>query len=281
MGLCIGGGSVPNGTADSYLAAFGYSGPYPLADSVYRAIAAQDHGTSKVSRGPGGQDNWIELAVACMKSRAVLFCNDSPNDTPQTVSTIGGIASAGLGTTTGALGLAGVSLAGTTAGLALGAATLGLTVGLTIALDIFAHHAQAEHTQETVLSQICPAATSALRAIDTEVQTGNATVAQALAALNQLYQQFVAAVSKYENDCNAFCWYDNIMKCLVDVSEPLYQLPQYQPAPNTPVAQASAAAGVPTSTQHAANTTIGGMPTLSENFMIALIVAVIVGVLLG
>jgi hypothetical protein len=281
MGLCIGGGSVPTGTADAYLAAFGYSGPYPLADSVYRAIAAKDHGTAKISRGPGGQDNWLELAVACMKARAVLFCNDSPNDTPQTVSKVGGIASAGLGTTTGALGLAGVSIAGTTAGLALGAATLGLTIGLTIALDIFAHHAQAEQTQRTVLAQICPAATSAIRAIDVEVQSGNATSAQAMLALNQLYTQFVAAVSKYENDCNAFCWYDNIVKCLVDVSEQLYQLPQYQPAPSSPVAQAAAALGVPTSTQHAANTTIGGTPTMSENFMIALIVAVIVGVLLG
>ena len=277
MGLCIGGGSVPTGTADSYLAAFGYSGPYPLADSVYRAIASQDH-PGKTSKGPGGQDNWIELSVACMKARAVLFCNDRPGDTAQTVATVGQIAEGGLGATTGSLGLAGVTLAGTTAGLALGAATLGLGIGLTVALDIFQHHAQAEQTQRTVLANICPAATSAIRAIDAEVQAGRATAADAILALNQLYNQFVSAVQQYENNCNAFCWYDYIVKCLVDVSTDLYSLDQYQPAPASPVVKSGA---VPPSTQHAANTTMTGFPTISQNFLMALIVALITGLLLG
>lgn len=288
MGLCIGGGSVPNGTADQYLAAFGYSAPYPLSDTTYRQVASDNH-PPKTSRGPGGQDNWTELAVACMKARAVLFCNSTPGDITglqqgsselQTLGQIGSIAGPGISIGSGIANLAGFG------GTLLSGVTLGASAALTAILDVFEAHAQAEQVQEHVLASLCPQATSAIRQIDRAVINGQAAISDAIGALAQLNSTFYAAITRYYNDCNAFCWYRYIVQCISASSQYLYALAQYQPKPvetlqpstPTPVIANGTMIRLP---HHAGNTTIGGTPTVSENWLATILISVVAGVIVA
>ena len=135
-----------------------------------------------------------------------------------------------------------LQLASTGSGLALqGAVTTGLvaagaaTFGITIAIagitalfsTIFSHHAAAVAKENRILCASGPAANNYLQIIDQAVQTGKATPAQAVQALQSLlsdYKSTVAPILKNSSSaCNAACVELKELTAIVAYKSSLYQ----------------------------------------------------------
>src|SRR5271168_795716 len=91
--ICVGGGqhsaSSLSASAQAYVTGFGFSWNsadpfaivYPLILSQYRPVG----------QAAGGA--WDALATACMMTRAMLFCNSTPDDCGVTPNFASGVAS--------------------------------------------------------------------------------------------------------------------------------------------------------------------------------------------
>lgn len=231
--ICVGGGGgcKPNGTVQDYLSGFGFSyDPNDPLAATYRMIISQDH-------VPGNNPQWEALAEACMRARAMLYCQSSPGDCNVTaasvgseLSTVGQFTSAGIGAGSelaGALGLA--------SGAALGAATLGAGVVASAIIDIFQNHAAAEARQANALCQLCPQFTASMRQVDSAVANRVISPTEGAQLIAQLAQNFSSEDASLAKSCNAFCGYNAIAKCLADISPYYYQ----QNPPIQPIAQAA------------------------------------------
>lgn len=135
-----------------------------------------------------------------------------------------------------------LSLVGSGSGLALqGAVTGGLiaagpaTMGISIAIagitslfsTIFSHHAAAVAQENRILCASGPAANNYLQIIDQAVQTGKATPAQAVQALQSLlsdYKSTVAPIIKNSSSkCNAACVELKELTAIVAYKSSVYQ----------------------------------------------------------
>jgi hypothetical protein len=178
---------------------------------------------------------------------------NTPGFTPQVYDDIVNAASSGqftdynaqakscLGLPSGS-GAQTLSLVSTGSGLALqGAVTTGLiaagpaTFGITIAIagitalfsTIFSHHAAAVAKENRILCASGPAANNYLQIIDQAVQTGKATPAQAVQALQSLLSDYKSTVSPIlknsSSACNAACVELKELTAIVAYKSSLYQ----------------------------------------------------------
>lgn len=228
--LCTGGGSDANASAQEFVTGFGYTwnDADPLA-SQYASVIAKNNPVA----GTGFSNGWAALAEACMRTRAVLFCNSQPGDCAapgesQANGAAGTLADIQLGGESATLGISaaalGAQIAGDTALVGtLGAVTAGVGLVLAPIITIFANHAAAEARQSNALCKLCPEVTSAISQIDAAVLTGKASVSQGLAALGSIQQQFKQATLTLTKRCNAFCGYNAVIQCLYDISSAFYQ----------------------------------------------------------
>jgi len=133
-----------------------------------------------------------------------------------TVPTGGAIKSLGFGETALTLSAGAIKLAspaalaaGTTLSLAFGAATLGLGAALTVFTVIYSHHKKQVAKERQVLCAAVPAANESLRVIETAIQNGQIAPAQAIAYLDDLFNQaqgaFGAIIKSDATHCNAAC----------------------------------------------------------------------------
>src|SRR5437660_3212729 len=94
---------------------------------------------------------------------------------------------------------------GVVAGLALGL----VGIGITVFGAIFAHHKKQVARERQVLCAAVPAANETLRVIETAIQQGQIAPAQAIAYLDDLFNQFqgaIGAILKSDSThCNAAC----------------------------------------------------------------------------
>jgi hypothetical protein len=203
--FCIGGGCVPTSTSvEAWLSAFGYTYEEndPLATDYANLIAQSP---SAFNSG-GLYSAWPALAEACMRSRAMLFCNSSPGDSGSTQAT---------SSTSDLLEQAGEQ-----------AASLVPVAGqvLSDVLEVFQAHAAAEKAQATALATLAPQITEAFRRADASVAAGTSTQEQAIAFLQQTSLSAQQSWSALTKSCNAFCWFNQILNLMVSVSEYYYQL---------------------------------------------------------
>lgn len=238
--VCVGGGggcSVASTTTEQYLAAFGYeSSNYALPDALYQQIAGDNV--------PSGQSNvaaWEALCIACLKARAMLFCNEIPGDagaaTQEEVRSTLASANQTLGVASTGIKVGGQALNAVLPGVGTIVSNIGNAI-----IGIFANHAKAEAQQSSVLSNICPAFTVAMLQIDEAVATGVMSAAQGVASMQTLAQKFIEAAAPYAKACNAFCGYSAMANALAESSQWLYQLPEYQPPPASIVSSANSVA---------------------------------------
>lgn len=228
--FCIGGGCVPTTThVSAWVEAFGYS--YDANDpllSTYRDLIAQ----SPVAHYNNAA--WEALAEACMRTRALLFCNQSPGDAGSTNATaqqsnllpaLGvaqqgisvGLNSAAQSASQGATGIVG------TIGKLAGPIGIGVSLVFSEILSAFEHHAQAVKAQANALSTLCPYFTEAVRKADYAVFNGQATPDEAIQFLQQVGMSLKSSVASLTKSCNAFCWYNGIVDLIVAVSPMFYQ----------------------------------------------------------
>jgi len=213
------------------------------------------------------------------------------------LTTAGGIGLSVGGATTGIMVATHVISAAT--GAILGAATLGIGALVSVVGMIFAHHAAAVARDMSFLCSAVPGATNAFQVINQAVKSGQTTPAAAIAALDEVYSQFMTAggasgstsgpgnipdsgvaINKHPY-CNAGCEMSIILKGMV-----LYWQSQYQAMAAKQAAAAPAAA--PASTPTPAGTLVstatpagaaaaapaGGIPSF------ALIAAAVIGAVL-
>lgn len=238
----------PNSTLRGY-AVLGAGAPDPAA--IYAQILASS-GVNPGAVSSSGAAN-IKASIAA----AELLNNGAPAYVPGTAS----CAAAGGGSSSGAndLKLAGsagsLSLqAATTTGLiAAGPATLGISIAIAGIVGLFGtilnHHAQAVQKEQSTLCSAVPAANNYLTIIDQALQSGQATPAEAIQALDSLESDFESAVSSIRKmgggSCNAACVMTLELRGVVAYRTALYQ----------ELAATQAAAPAPT------NTTAGSGPT--------------------
>jgi hypothetical protein len=206
VSYCIGGGCVPTATDPAqWLQAFGYqyNASDPL-DSVYSDIIA--------TMSPSTIDNasFDALAEACMRSRAILFCNQNPGDSGSTQAQA-------VSSST----LEAENSAETAASLI---PVPGVSQVLSLVLSVFTAHAQAEKAQANALSTLTPQITEAIRRADASVYSGASTPDQAIAFLQQTMIQAQQSWASLTKNCNAFCWYNAILQMMVTVSEHYYAI---------------------------------------------------------
>lgn len=218
---CIGGGCEPTSTdVKAWVAAFGYvyDANDPL-ESYYKEVIAT-YPESK--NGPV----WSALAEACMRTRAILFCNSTPGD-------VGGLKNGSTATNIPGIGAiafqgaqVGESIA-TAAGAVLGALgpiTAGVGSILGPILQLFQAHAKAVAAQANALNSLTPLATQSIRQCDAAVQNGSATPEQGVTFLHSLAQTISQQDAGLTKSCNAFCGYNAIVNAMADVSVYFYQL---------------------------------------------------------
>jgi len=166
------------------------------------------------------------------------------------LSTASGIALSAGGAATGIMVATGTISAVT--GAVVGAATLGIGALISVIAMIFAHHAAAVARDANFSCSAWPAVNNALSVINQAVHSGQTTPAAAIAALDEVYSQFMAAGGASGsasgpgnipssgtpiNDspyCNSNCVYSVILKATV-----LYWQSQYA-AMVSPAASTSA-----------------------------------------
>src|SRR5271154_6018988 len=231
--VCVGGGqhaaSSYATSAQAYVTAFGYT--YNSSDpfaSIYMLVLSQFR---PVGQAAGGA--WDALSEACMRTRNLLFCNNTPDDCGSSFA-----ASSALGTLR--LG-SGIGLSGASAGIGIanaagagissiaGAAIPAVGAILSAVLSVYQKHVAAEAAQEGQLCTECPAATSIMKQIDAAVVSGSATGEQAYSAMENLSTQFIGALSGIFKSGNAADGYERIMKCQVALSLYLYGISPLPP----------------------------------------------------
>lgn len=223
--FCIGGGCVPTSTDPSaWVSAFGYTyNPSDPLASVYGDLIAN------APNGLTAQLAWKALAEACMRTRAMLFCNQTPGDSGSTYSSSNNSNLLGVSVQLGQSGAAlGEGVAGVAATSALGAATAGVGIVFSALLSAIQAHAQAEARQANALSSLGPYVTECIRKADIAVAQGAAPED----AISFLQQSFMAVKNSWApllKSCNAFCWYNAILDLIVQVSAQYYQLPTSLP----------------------------------------------------
>lgn len=182
------------------------------------------------------------LAIAYLKTHRIFYFKNSPGDCGTTSSiqvsvggqilkTAPGVAGAGLGI---AGGLGTTSIAGVGLGV-LGAATAGVGLLALPVLAITAHHAAAVANEQKTLCDVSVAFNQAIPAIESAVQTGNASVAQASQALDGIASQLdsvLATIAKPNTSPNAATGFRIGLKALVLYYKAII-LPQL--APSNPV----------------------------------------------
>ena len=229
--VCVAGGggcSVANTTVGEYLSAFGI--PYNQNDPLpYKAALS----VTKPA-GLGSFSNfYFALGEACLRARALLFCNARPGDcgAPQQQ----GVNSLQLA---GAIGGTGINVSSAlTSGMAAAAglssvaaaATAGAGLILTVVLAHFQEHAAAEAEQSDVLCKLTPQFNASVANVDAAVFSGQADAGQAINTLQQLAGQFASADSHLVKSCNAFCVYNAIALAFAEISKYLYGV---EPIPN-------------------------------------------------
>jgi len=220
------------------------------------------------------------LAEACMRTRAVLFCNSAPGDAGSTAQSsassnlIGVSVGAGFKAASTIEGFAKVATSS-----ALGAVTLGLSSVFQTILGVFQHHAAAEKAQSNALSTITPQLTEIIRKADYGVAVKQLSPEDAINFLQQNFQQAKNAWAPIEHSCNAFCWYNDILDMIVSASQHYYQL-----ALSTAALQQSDETNIipqphdsllgTVQTSNAPIATIGGVQISSKTAIIAAIVGV-------
>jgi hypothetical protein len=160
--------------------------------------------------------------LASAAAGQMLNASGGPDYIPGTAQCAAAAGSSGpnnlqLVQTSSGLALTGVSIglvaAGTVTAATLAPFTMGISAIIGLFPLIFGHHAQAVKKEQSVLCSAVPAANNYLQIIDQAVQSGNATPAQAIAALNSLYSDFGSQVSSIRQGtdpgssgtCNAAC----------------------------------------------------------------------------
>jgi hypothetical protein len=244
VSFCIGGGCVPTDTSvEDWVEAFGYTyNPSDPLASTYTDLIAS---APAQFRSGGLYAAWPALAEACMRTRAMLFCNQSPGDAGSTNSQ--SVASNTLTAT---------SIAGEATNEI---PVPGLSEILGPILQVFQEHAEAETKQATALSTLGPQITEAIRRADASVLDGTSTPDQAIAFLQQTMAAAQQSWGGLVKNCNAFCWYNAILNLLVQISEYYYQLTVSQAA----IEQSNEENIVPSGANIPANatTTVSGTPS--------------------
>jgi hypothetical protein len=217
---CIGGGCVPTTTSvQAWLSAFGYE--YDENDPL-----AQDY-ANVIAEAPSDVRGavWDALCEACMRARAMLFCNSTPGDSGTTQSAAA--SSNALGVSLGK-SLGTEEQIGSDAATALGIAVPGVGAIAGAALDevlsIFAAHAKAEEAQSNALSSLSPQVTQAIRQADYAVANGTATPEDAQTFLENVSTQMASSDASLTKSCNAFCGYNAIVAAIAQVSQYYYAL---------------------------------------------------------
>ena len=239
--VCIGGGSQ-----DAWLTlsteqvvegfGFGYNSADPL-DGTYQAIAQQYNPYTVGSKWYPG---FLAFANACMRTRAILFCNSEPGDcTAQSSS----VSASALETTQelGAVGQSGLLAAIPVVGQAAQDVLNEIT-------QVFAQHAQAEARQSTALCRLAPELTANIIQIDAGVSSGRYDPFSAGAAIAQMANQFQSAIASLTKNCNAFCMYTALIKCLAEATPYYYQAIAPVAAPANPTISSSPSSPSPTNT---------------------------------
>lgn len=262
--VCIGGGSQDawiNLSAEQIVTGFGFGfdSSDPLV-TTYQAIAKQYNPYAVGSKWYPG---FLAFAEACMRTRAILFCNSEPGDCTGSASSV---SASDFGTTET---LASVDQSGIVAVVSSGIAkSLGAVASavpivgqaaqeiLTEITQAFAAHAQAEARQSTALCRLAPELTANIVQIDAGVSSGQYDPISAGTAIAQMANQFQSAIASLTKNCNAFCMYTALIKCLAEATPYYYDaiapvaaptLPQPTIAP-TPVGVAPVLSTAPVST---------------------------------
>jgi hypothetical protein len=198
------------------------------------------------------------LAEACLRARALLYCNNTPGDAGTTSAgisqNVAGYA-ANIAISGAQIGEAAAQVAITST---LGLATAGIGLAIGPILAIFQNHAKAVTAQANALSTLCPQASVAIQKFDNAVFTGQATPAQAQLATQQLAASMAASVKSLTKNCNAFCAYNAILQAFVAIAPAYYQ--QGLNPPNLAQLNPMLAPGSPANTGQVAsilNTTAG------------------------
>jgi hypothetical protein len=244
--VCVNGGggcSVANTTVQEYLTGFGV--PYIPNDPLpYQPVLAKFK-----PAGIGSFATFYQnLGEACLRARALLFCNTRPGDCGA-IQGSGGISGEQIA---GVVGGTGISVASAltaplaaAAGLSAvaGVATAGAGLVLTAVLQIFQNHAAAEAQQSNVLCQLIPQFNQLVQKVDQAVFTGQATPEQAIITLQQAAQQFANADSHLTKSCNAFCAFNAIAAAFSEISKYIYGI---EPIPGQ-ISSSMAPTGIGTS----------------------------------
>lgn len=243
------GQTTPNITANT---------PTSFPAAISAADAAAYCNAACVSSVPGFTETVYDNLIQAVQSGQIIF---TPGDTQ-----CSGIAPAGenlqlvsvgtgLGLTTANI-LASTVAAGTAAGTAIPiiGTIVGSIVGLFIA--ILQHHALVTKAEQNAECALIPAANNYLTIIGQSVTSGQATPAQAVQALQSLFQNFLQQAMSNpswtdsgQSKCSALCVYAKQLCAIV-----AYQSAQYQNMAATAVPAAAAASGA------IASTTIGTTP---------------------
>lgn len=230
------GQTVANGTSSPAT----YPAPITPQDAAAYCNAAC------VSSVPGFTDSIYENLIEAVQSGQIIF---QPGDTQ-----CAGIAPAGenlqlvsmgtgLGLTTANI-LASTVAAGTAAGSAIPiiGTIVGSIVGLFVA--ILQHHALVTKAEQNAECALIPAANNYLTIIGQSVTSGQATPAQAVAALKSLFSDFNSQANSNpsyqysgQSKCSALCVYNKQLCAIVN-----YQTAQYQNMAATAVPAAAAGA---------------------------------------
>lgn len=114
-------------------------------------------------------------------------------------------------------------------GTALGPLTMGISTLIGLFPLFFGHHAAAVKKEQSVLCAAVPAANNYLQVIDQAVQSGQATPAQGISALNSLYNDFMGNVSSIvkgsisTGTCNAACVMAGMLHAIIVEKQSQYQ----------------------------------------------------------
>lgn len=212
--FCVGGGCTPDDvSAQDFVEAFGYTyNPAdPLSQTYKDLLATLPSGLR--SSYPG----WVAMAEACMRTRALLFCNKTPGDagTTQQSSANSNLLGQGVGVAT---------TVATTVANSLGIATFGLSSLVAPLLSLFQAHAKAEAAQANALNNLTPLFTEYVRKIDSAFFAGQLDASDAANAIAQAAISFKSSVASLYKSCNAFCGYDAIAGLIASISPQFYQL---------------------------------------------------------
>lgn len=233
--VCIGGGGQDGWlqlSAQQVLQGFGYD--YNASDPLQATYQSIGRTRNPYASGTKWYAPFMQYAEACMRARAILFCNQTAGDCQTGRASISGAtpAFADVETLIGASG----SIAGP-----VGSA---IAADVNTIVNVFAAHAQAVARQASALCTLAPEFSQAIYQIDSGVSAGLLTPQQGAAAVTQLVSSWQASVGTLAKNCNAFCMYAALILCLADIT-PYYYAGLQQisvknyPPPTSPIVQQS------------------------------------------